>query len=293
MEPRTPRLEGRGEAGWSRRPRRSASACSARTRLQSSSSTSGSPAGRSASKPTSTRRPTASSSRRHSRRTARSRVRADAVLVAPTTADLISRSCAEDAELRCQGGAQAVDTLWEALERIVGRPNRTARVRRARRDTARAPSGSVPGQPALSLVRELNARLGGRRIDVLLVDSERLAARIGKQRWSDPGSGTPHASLRVRRAAVLARETAAVLAGGPRACRALPRRRPRQHALGRDRRRRGAGGRSSLGEGPRARHTQRSRSIFVRCAGRGVLLAVASKNDRRRRARAVRAQPER
>jgi FkbH-like protein len=66
-----------------------------------------------------------------------------------------------------------------------------------------------------SLVRELNRRLAtAAGADVLLLDTDRLAARIGKQRWVDPrlwyAARQPfsHEAL-----PVLARETAAVLAG--------------------------------------------------------------------------------
>ena len=66
----------------------------------------------------------------------------------------------------------------------------------------------------ISLVRELNRRLAeAAGSDVLLIDTDRLAARMGKQQWLDPrlwyAARQPYGHEAL---AVLARETAAVLA---------------------------------------------------------------------------------
>jgi FkbH-like protein len=135
------------------------------------------------------------------------------VLVAPTTADLGFPELADDPEALLSAAESRWRSLWELIRRDLGArvighgfvvPDETALGHLSMRLT-----GS-----RVSLVRELNRRLADAAgSDVLLVDCERLAAGIGKRGWSDPrlwyAARQPfgHESL-----ALLARETAAVLA---------------------------------------------------------------------------------
>ena len=136
------------------------------------------------------------------------------VLVAPTTADLDLPQLAEHPAAVLDAEEARWRRLWDGIGTTIG-----ARViQHAFVVPDETPLGHLalrlPGSK-LSLVRELNARLGAAaESSVLLVDCERLASRIGKQSWLDPRlwqatrQPVSHAAL-----PLLARETAAVLAG--------------------------------------------------------------------------------
>ena len=136
------------------------------------------------------------------------------VLIAPTTADLGFPELVDDAEGILATAQQRWATLWDRVRadhgaRVVAHgfvvPDETSVGHLSMR---------LPGS-RISLVRELNRRLAQTAgADVLLVDCERLAAGLGKRNWIDPrlwyAARQPfgHEAL-----ALLARETAAVLAG--------------------------------------------------------------------------------
>lgn len=136
------------------------------------------------------------------------------VLVAPTTADLAFPALSDDAEGALAAEVSRWQTLWEALGRNAG-----ARiVQHGFVVPDESPFGHLamrlPGSH-LSLVRELNRRIGvAAGATVLLVDVERIASGMGKRRWFDPrlwyAARSPYAHAALP---PLARETAAVLAG--------------------------------------------------------------------------------
>ncbi|HEY6397496.1 MAG TPA: HAD-IIIC family phosphatase [Solirubrobacteraceae bacterium] len=136
------------------------------------------------------------------------------VLIAPSTADLGFPELADDAEPLIDAAESRWRSLWDVCRRALGArviqhgfvvPDETPLGHLA----MRLPTSRV------SLVRELNRRLAAAAgSDVLLVDVERLAGRMGKERWIDPrlwyAARQPFGALA---AAVLARETAGVIAG--------------------------------------------------------------------------------
>jgi FkbH-like protein len=136
------------------------------------------------------------------------------VLIAPTTSDLAFPALAEDPEEVLAAAEARWRVLWDASGSDLG-----ARViQHGFVVPDEAPLGHLamrlPGSD-VSLVRELNRRLAAAAgTEVLLVDVERLAARMGKERWLDPrlwyAARQPYGS---QAATVLARETAGVLAG--------------------------------------------------------------------------------
>jgi FkbH-like protein len=136
------------------------------------------------------------------------------VLLAPTTYDLAFPEFADDLDSALTAAVRRWSLIWEAISRNLGArvlqhafvvPDETPFGHLAMRLPASRPS----------LVRELNTRLAAAAAsDVLLVDCERLASRIGKERWCDPrlwhAARQPYAYDALP---LLARETAAVLAG--------------------------------------------------------------------------------
>jgi FkbH-like protein len=201
------------------------------------------------------------------------------VLVAPTTLDLTFPALSDD-----PGSAVGVElrrwqTLWRALEGSSG-----ARVvHHGFVVPDESPFGHLaarlPGS-RLSLVRELNRGLGGAAgSSVLLVDVERIAAGMGKGRWFDPrlwyAARQPfaHAAL-----PPLARETAAVFAGDVGLA-------PRCIVVDLDNTLWGGvvgdDGPEAIvvGSGPDGEAFAAFQDYLLALRGRGVLLAVASKND--------------
>jgi FkbH-like protein len=135
------------------------------------------------------------------------------ILLAPATADLGFPELAPDVEARIGEALGRFTALWhEAREGLSARVVQHAFV---------VPDESVLGHLSMRLptsrvtmVRELNRRLAqAAGEEVLLVDCERLAARLGKSRWEDPRlwfrARQPYGAEAV---GLLARETAAVLA---------------------------------------------------------------------------------
>src|SRR5450755_867297 len=192
------------------------------------------------------------------------------VLVAPTTADLGFPELADDPEALLSAAESRWRSLWELIRRDLGArvighgfvvPDETALGHLSMRLT-----GS-----RVSLVRELNRRLADAAgSDVLLVDCERLAAGIGKRGWSDPrlwyAARQPfgHESL-----ALLARETAAVLAadlGLAARCLVVD----LDNTLW---------GGIVIGEGPDGEAYAAFQDYLSALRRRGIILAVASKND--------------
>ena len=136
------------------------------------------------------------------------------VLIAPSTADLAFPELAPDPRELLDAAESRWRSLWDAARR-----EHDARVvQHAFVVPDEAPMGHLAMRlegSRSSLVHELNRRLAiAAGSQVLLVDCDRLAARIGKQRWCDPrlwyAARQPfgHEAL-----PLLARDTAAVLAG--------------------------------------------------------------------------------
>jgi FkbH-like protein len=201
------------------------------------------------------------------------------VLIAATTADLAFPELAEDAEELLATGLQRWRMLWELIRRDHGArviqhafvvPDETPLGHLA----LRLPSSRV------SLVRELNRRLAHEAgNDVLMVDCERLAARVGKDHWLDPRlwyrtrQPVAHEAL-----PVLARETAAVLAadvGLAARCLVLDLDNTLWGGIiGED----GLDG-IVIGEGPDGEAYAAFQEYVSALRRRGIVLAVASKND--------------
>jgi FkbH-like protein len=201
------------------------------------------------------------------------------VLIAPATADLGLPELAEDAEQLLAMEVNRWESLWERIRRDHGArviqhgfvvPDETPLGHLAMR---------LPGS-RISLIRELNRRLAATAgNEVLMVDCERLAARLGKSRWLDPrlwhGTRQPlaHEAL-----PILARETAAVIAGDVgRAARCLVLDLDNTlwgGVVGED----GVDG-IVVGEGPEGEAYAAFQEYVAALHGRGVVLAVASKND--------------
>ncbi len=201
------------------------------------------------------------------------------VLIAPTAFDLDFPQLAED-------GAQLLDLelsrwqqLWDGIATTFGA--------RVVQHSFVVPDESPLGHLELrlagsraSLVRELNARLGAAAgSSVLLVDCERLAARIGKQRWFDPRlwhamrQPFSYAALRL-----LARETAAVLAGDvglSARCLVLDLDNTLWGGLVGEEGPQGV----AVGDGPEGEAYAAFQEYLRDLGRRGMLLAVASKND--------------
>jgi FkbH-like protein len=201
------------------------------------------------------------------------------VLIAPTTADLGFPQLGGDPDELLAAAAARWRTLWETVRRDHGA--------RVIQHTFVIPDETPLGHLALrlpasrpSLVRELNRRLAeAAGADVLLVDCERLAARIGKQRWIDPrlwfAARQPYGPEAVP---LLARETAAVLAGDVGlAARCLIVDLDNTlwgGVVGED----GVAG-IAIGTGPDGEAYAVFQDYLAALAQRGIILAVASKND--------------
>jgi FkbH-like protein len=201
------------------------------------------------------------------------------VLLAPTAVDLAFPPLAETPAMVLDEEVERCRTLWSSLARKLG-----ARVVQhtfvAEDET---PYGHLALRLAgskLSLVRELNARLAvAAGPGVLLVDCERLAARIGKQHWFDPrlwfAARRPYAQ---GVASLLARETAAVIAadvGLAARCLVVDLDNTLWGGLVAE-----EGGEGVVvGEGPEGEAFATFQEYLRALAERGLLLAVASKND--------------
>ncbi len=136
------------------------------------------------------------------------------VLLAPSTADLGFPELADDSEALLSAAEARWPALWQLIRQDLGArvvqhgfvvPDETPFGHLAAR---------LPGS-RISLVRELNRRIAtAAGADVLLVDTERLAAHLGKQSWLD--ARLWHAARQpfgAQALTVLSRETAAVLEG--------------------------------------------------------------------------------
>jgi FkbH-like protein len=201
------------------------------------------------------------------------------VLVAPTTADLAFPEVAEDADELLAAEEARWTALWQALaERFKARVVQHAFV---------VPDETVLGHLSArvresrpSLVRELNGRLGAAAgSSVLLVDCERLAARVGKKQWSDPrlwyAARQPYGYTALP---LVARDTAAVIAadvGVAARCVVVDLDNTLWGGVVGDE---GPDG-IVLGEGPEGEAYAAFQSYLRALKERGVLLAVASKND--------------
>jgi FkbH-like protein len=201
------------------------------------------------------------------------------VLIAATGADLAFPELADDAEGLLDAAVRRWRTLWESIRRDHGArvlqhgfvvPDETP----LGHLSLRLPASRV------SLVRELNRRLALEAgNDVLMVDCERLAARVGKQRWLDPRlwyrtrQPVAHDAL-----PILARETAAILAadvGLAARCLVLDLDNTLWGGvIGED----GLDG-IVIGEGPDGEAFAAFQDYVSALRRRGVILAVASKNN--------------
>ena len=201
------------------------------------------------------------------------------MLLAPTSADLAFPELAESPEALLDAAFERWRILWETIRHDHGA--------RVVQHTFVVPDETPLGHLALrlpssrpSLVRELNRRLAEEAGDeVLLIDSERLAARVGKREWIDPRlwyrtrQPVAHDAL-----PVLARETAAVLAadvGLAARCLVLDLDNTLWGGvLGED----GLDG-IVIGEGPDGEAYTAFQEYARALRARGIVLAVASKND--------------
>ncbi len=213
------------------------------------------------------------------------------VLIACTTADLGFPELAQDAEALLAAEERRWETLWERLRRDHG-----ARVlQHAFVVPDETPLGHLSLRLAasrVSLVRELNRRLAQSAAEeVLLVDCERLAARVGKRVWQDPRLWyAARRPVGAQAAPLLARETAAVLAadlGLAARCLVLDLDNTLWGGvLGED----GLEG-IAVGEGPDGEAYAAFQEYVAALGRRGVVLAVASKNDREDARRAFTDKP--
>ena len=200
------------------------------------------------------------------------------VLVAPTAEDLDLPELADDPEGVLAREQERWQALWRALSATGARVVQHSFV---------VPDVTPYGHLALrlpasrqSLVRRLNERLAAAAgSSVLLVDCDRLAARLGKGRWLDPrlwyAMRQPYAHAALP---LLARETAAVIAadvGLGAKCVVVDLDNTlwggivgEEGALG-----------VTVGSGPHGEAFAAFQRYLKGLAARGVLLAVASKND--------------
>lgn len=201
------------------------------------------------------------------------------VLLAPSTEDLAFPERAEDPEALIAGALQRWQGLWHLIRGRLGArvlqhgfvvPESTALGHLAMR---------LPGS-RISMVRELNARLGAAAgSDVLLLDVERLAGAVGKQRFCDPrmwfATRQPYAQDALP---LLARDTAAILAGDlglAARCLVVDLDNTLWGGVVGDEGPTGI----VIGEGPEGEGYAAFQDYLAALAQRGVILAVASKND--------------
>lgn len=202
------------------------------------------------------------------------------VLLAPTTADLGLPELAPDAEAALDAAA----ARWLSLWRRIGDTHAARVVQHGFVVPDETPFGNLalrlPGSRP-RLVRALNERLGEAAAEsaVLLVDCERLAARVGKRSWFDPRlwyvARRPYSEAALP---LLARETAGVLAadlGLSARCVVLDLDDTLWGGIVGEQ---GADG-VVVGEGPTGEAYAAFQEYLRALAQRGVLLAVASKND--------------
>ncbi len=201
------------------------------------------------------------------------------VLIAPTAADLGFPEMSDRAQDVLAVSESRWCELWDACRRRLGArviqhgfvvPDETPLGHMSMR---------LPGS-RVSLVRELNRRLAvAAGNEVLLVDTERLAARIGKQRWFDPrlwyAARQPfaHAAL-----PLIALETAGMLAadlGLAARCLVVDLDNTLWGGIVGEE---GADG-IVVGEGPDGEAYSAFQDYLAALRQRGVILAVASKND--------------
>jgi FkbH-like protein len=199
------------------------------------------------------------------------------VVVAPTEADLGLPELADDPQGLLDEHEQRWRSLWAGLAELGARVVQHAFVLPDETPLGHL-SARLPGSRR-ALVAALNDRLAAAGPDVLLVDCDRLAARLGKPRWADPRlwytARQPYSYDGLR---LLARETAAVLAGdlglGAR-CLIVDLDNTLWGGIVAEE---GPGG-IAIGEGPEGEAHAAFQSYLKGLARRGVLLAVASKND--------------
>ncbi len=200
------------------------------------------------------------------------------VLLAPTAADLGLSELADDGDARVDELQQRWRSLWAGLAGLGARvlqhsfvvPDETPLGHLALR---------LPGSRA-ALVRRLNDRLAmAAGSDVLLVDCDRLASRLGKARWSDPRLWyAARQPFSYEALPPLARATAAVLAGDlglAARCVIVDLDNTLWGGIVAEE---GPDG-VVVGEGPDGEAHAAFQEHLKGLAGSGVLLAVASKND--------------
>jgi FkbH-like protein len=202
------------------------------------------------------------------------------VVIAPTVEDLGFPELAQDAERLVTSAAARWTTLWDLVRREHG-----ARViQHSFVVPDQTPLGHLSArlpESRIAAVRELNRSLAlAAGNDVLLVDCERLAAGMGKRRWLDPRLWyAARQPLGHEAQAVLARETAAVLAGdlglGARCLVVDLDNTLWGGVVGEE----GVDG-IAIGQGSDGEAYAAFQEYLGALAQRGVLLAVASKNDR-------------
>jgi FkbH-like protein len=201
------------------------------------------------------------------------------VLLAPSTEDLAFPELADDATAL----VDAADARWRALWQVVQRDLGARVLQHGFVVPDESPLGHLAARvPAsrIAAVRELNRRLAAAAgAEVLLVDTERIAARIGKQQWLDPrlwhAARQPYGADAL---IALARETAAVIEGDVGLT-------PRCLVVDLDNTlwggivgEEGATG-ITIGEGHEGEAYASFQEYLKALAQRGVILAVASKND--------------
>ncbi len=201
------------------------------------------------------------------------------VLIAPSTDDLGFPELASAPQELLEGAESRWRSLWDAARR----EHRARVVQHA----FVVPDETAVGHLSLrlagsrpSLVRELNRRLAAAAgADVLLVDCERLAARIGKRRWLDPRLWyAARQPFSYEALPLLARDTAAVLAGDvglSARCLVVDLDNTLWGGVvGED----GVDG-IAIGSGPDGEGYAAFQEFLAALRARGMILAVASKND--------------
>lgn len=201
------------------------------------------------------------------------------VLIAPTTADLGFPELAHDAGELLEGA----ESRWRALWDVIGRDLGARVLQHGFVVPDETPLGHLAmrlPESRVSLVRELNRRLAqAAGTSVLMLDTERLASRLGKRSWFDPRlwyavrQPFGHEAL-----GALARESAAVLAGDvglAARCVVVDLDNTLWGGVVGEL---GADG-VAVGEGPDGEAYAAFQEYLAALVRRGVILAVASKND--------------
>ena len=203
---------------------------------------------------------------------------------------------AHDGAARLDESVEAEADRWTGLWQLARERSGARVVQHSFAVAPESPLGNLAAQVQGSrpaMLAALNARLAeAAGDDVLLVDCERLAALVGKRRWFDPRYWhLAKQAVSLAALPLLARQTAAVIAADLGLEPQVRRARPRQHALGRRDRRGRPGGHPLGGDAEGEAFAAFQQLPARRSAERGDPARRVLEEQRRRRARAVRAAP--